>query len=81
MTEIDITPTWEGLLMPLLAIYESGDRAYALKELRRMARAADTAVATGPLLTDIAEMWEDAVHDERSQSLKTRLDKIMESQS
>lgn len=42
---IDITPTWEDLLTVLLAIYESGDRAYALKELRRMAKAADVAIA------------------------------------
>lgn len=38
---IDATPTWEGLLPALLAIYESGERKFALSELYRMAQAAD----------------------------------------
>jgi hypothetical protein len=42
---IDITPTWEGLLPALLAIFESGEKQYAWTELERMARAADAAVA------------------------------------
>lgn len=42
---IDMTPTWEGLVPALLAIYESGERAYALAEIYRMARAADMCIA------------------------------------
>lgn len=41
---IDVTPTWEGLVPALLAIYESGERQYALSEIYRMAQAADEAV-------------------------------------
>jgi hypothetical protein len=44
MKTIDMTPTWEQLLQALLAVYESGTaegRAMALKEMQRMARAAD----------------------------------------
>lgn len=41
---IDITPTWQGLLDTLLALYtNAGDegRAKAYVELRKMAKAAD----------------------------------------
>lgn len=47
---VDITPTWEGILPALLAIYVDGDskgRAHAITELQRMAKAAD---AYGALL-------------------------------
>lgn len=45
---IDMTPTWEGLLAALLAVYCDGNadgRKFALAELTRMAKAADSAVA------------------------------------
>jgi hypothetical protein len=50
MTEyIDLTPTWTGLLPGLLAAYAHGTqpatRQLAYDELKRMARAADMAVA------------------------------------
>lgn len=50
---IDMTPTWEGLVPALLAIYESGERAYALAEIYRMARAADAAITLGKDLEKI----------------------------
>jgi hypothetical protein len=34
---------WTGVLNALLALYENGDRAYALKQLQRMAQLADLA--------------------------------------
>lgn len=46
---LDITPTWSGLLQPLLWMYKNGDheqRNLAMKELMRMANIADKHVAT-----------------------------------
>jgi hypothetical protein len=43
-TTIDITPTWEGLLSVMLAVFENGDaagRKEVYSELRRMAQVAD----------------------------------------
>ena len=42
---IDLTPSWSGILPALLLIYENGDRAVAVDELRKMARLADAQVA------------------------------------
>ena len=42
METIDMTPTWQELLVALLAVYESGTaegRAMAFKEMQRMALA------------------------------------------
>ena len=43
---IDITPTWEAVFMPLVEIAMNArdprDRAFALGELRKMARLADS---------------------------------------
>jgi hypothetical protein len=38
---IDLTPTWQGILPALLAIFEHGDRKTALEELLKMAKIAD----------------------------------------
>ena len=54
----DILATWGAALPALLAIYECGDRSYAVTELRRMAAAADEAVAG----RKGGEVVEDAVH-------------------
>lgn len=46
--KIEVKMTWADVLGPLLAVYAYGTpkgRADALKELRRMAQAADMAVA------------------------------------
>jgi hypothetical protein len=48
MKTIDMTPTWQGLLPMLLALYTDSDakgRAYALSELQRMAKICDLAVS------------------------------------
>ena len=37
----NVTPTWTGILPVLLAIYEFGDKATAIAELRKMAGLAD----------------------------------------
>lgn len=46
---VDITPTWEGMLPALLAVYTGATKAQhrgeALAELQRMARIADTAAS------------------------------------
>lgn len=54
MDSITITPTWAGLLMALLALYEDGDRAYARAELTRMAMFADAAADAADALHQIA---------------------------
>jgi hypothetical protein len=54
MNTITITPTWAGLLMALLALYEDGDRAYARAELTRMAMFADAAADAADVLHQIA---------------------------
>lgn len=42
---VDVTPSWEGLVMPLVNLAMNGetwkDREFALLELKRMARIAD----------------------------------------
>lgn len=53
---INIQPTWAGLLMALLAIYEDGDRTYARAELTRMAMFADVANDAADALYRIANM-------------------------
>lgn len=48
MKTIDITPTWEGLVPFFITMIENGTpkgRADAIKELTRMAKIADHAVA------------------------------------
>ncbi|KVE37272.1 hypothetical protein [Burkholderia sp. TSV86] len=52
---IKIVPTWAGLLMALLALYEDGDRAYARAELTRMAMFADAAADAADVLHQIAD--------------------------
>lgn len=67
---IKIVPTWAGLLMPLLALYEDGDRAYARAELIRMAMFADTAADAADALHQIAhqtDMQGNAVELDREQ--------------
>ena len=45
MTEtIDITPTWEGALLVMLAAWENSRSPEVMSELRRMARLADWCV-------------------------------------
>lgn len=58
---IDITPTWEGLLQPLLAVMEAGTpegHSMALKELYRMAQAADRLNRMAPSI----KAMEDRLH-------------------
>mgnify|MGYP000016392747 CR=1 FL=1 len=48
MTYIDMTPTWEQILPTLLLLLRNGDakgKQEAVRELQRMARAADLAVS------------------------------------
>ena len=48
METIDVTPTWEQILPTLLLLLRNSNekgKAEAVKELQRMARAADLAVA------------------------------------
>jgi 2-methylcitrate dehydratase PrpD len=57
---IDLTPTWAGVLPALLAVIENGSesgRAAALSELRRMAKAADAAVAVQRAEDANAILW------------------------
>ncbi len=42
---VDLTPTWREILPALLAIFENGDRRFAIDELTRMARLADIAAS------------------------------------
>jgi hypothetical protein len=59
MTEprtIDCTPTWAGVLVPLLAVIQDGTaegRRLAIVELRRMAALADAANALAPALRGV----------------------------
>lgn len=49
VTTIDMTPTWEQVLGPLLYLFENGNptgRASAREELTRMAKIADAHVAS-----------------------------------
>lgn len=54
METITIKMTWASTLNWLLAILEGGDKAFARKELRRMADTADLCIRAVTVLTDVA---------------------------
>ena len=56
MDNTNIRPTWLTALLPLLAVYQYGDRAIARAELFRMALSADAAARTADALNRIASM-------------------------
>ncbi|MFM0267955.1 hypothetical protein [Paraburkholderia sediminicola] len=51
-----IRPTWLTALLPLLAVYQYGDREIVRAELFRMALSADAAAKTSDALHRIANM-------------------------
>jgi hypothetical protein len=56
MDNTSIRPTWLTALLPLLAVYQYGDRSIARAELFRMALSADAAARTADALERIANM-------------------------
>ncbi|QQC67879.1 hypothetical protein [Paraburkholderia ginsengisoli] len=56
MDNTNIRPTWLTALLPLLAVYQYGNRSIARAELFRMALSADAAARTLDALDRIANM-------------------------
>jgi hypothetical protein len=56
MDNTNIRPTWLTALLPLLAVYQYGNRTIARAELFRMALSADAAAHTADALNRIANM-------------------------
>jgi hypothetical protein len=56
MDMTQIRPTWLTALLPLLAVYQYGDREIVRAELFRMALSADAAAKTADALHRIANM-------------------------
>jgi hypothetical protein len=56
MNMFDLRPTWLTTLLPLLAVYQYGNRSIARAELFRMALSADAAARSAQALTQIANM-------------------------
>jgi hypothetical protein len=56
MDTANIRPTWLTALLPLLAVYQYGDRSMVRAELFRMALAADAAATSADALHRIANM-------------------------
>ncbi|TDG02079.1 hypothetical protein E1N52_41750 [Paraburkholderia guartelaensis] len=56
MDTLNTRPTWLATLLPLLAIWQYGDRSQVRGELYRMALSADAAAHSAEALRRIAEM-------------------------
>ncbi|WP_241202573.1 hypothetical protein [Caballeronia sp. SBC2] len=56
MDTAHIRPTWLTALLPLLAVYQYGDRSLVRAELFRMALSADAAARSAEALDRIANM-------------------------
>ena len=56
MDTANIRPTWLTALLPLLAVYQYGDRSMVRAELFRMALSADAAATSADVLHRIANM-------------------------
>jgi hypothetical protein len=56
MDTLNTRPTWLATLLPLLAIWQYGDRSQVRGELYRMALSADAAAHSAEALKRIAEM-------------------------
>jgi len=56
MDTANIRPTWLTALLPLLAVYQYGDRSMVRAELFRMALSADAAATSADALHRIANM-------------------------
>jgi len=57
-----LRPTWVTALLPLLAVYQYGDRKIVRAELFRMALSADTAAQSADALHRIANMLDGEGH-------------------
>ncbi|MFL9921896.1 hypothetical protein PQR75_42655 [Paraburkholderia fungorum] len=68
-----IRPTWLTALLPLLAVYQYGDREIVRAELFRMALSADAAAKTADALHRIANMLDRDGHaiDMHREELRT----------
>lgn len=62
MDMTQIRPTWLTALLPLLAVYQYGDREIVRAELFRMALSADAAAKTADALHRIANMLDQDGH-------------------
>jgi hypothetical protein len=56
MNAFDLRPTWLTTLLPLLAVYQYGNRSIARAQLFRMALSADAAARSAQALMQIADM-------------------------
>jgi hypothetical protein len=56
MNTTKLRPTWGATLLPMLAVYQYGDRSMVRAELFRMALSADAAAASAEALHRIANM-------------------------
>ncbi|MFD1559642.1 hypothetical protein ACFSHT_29045 [Paraburkholderia silviterrae] len=56
MDTLNMRPTWLTALLPLLAVWQYGDRSMARSELFRMALSADAAARAARALEQIADM-------------------------
>ncbi len=56
MDTLNTRPTWLATLLPLLAIWQYGDRSQVRGELYRMALSADAAAQSADALRRIADM-------------------------
>lgn len=56
MDTLNTRPTWLAALLPLLAVWQYGDRSIARSELFRMAMSADAAANAARALERVADM-------------------------
>lgn len=56
MDTLNMRPSWLAALLPLLAVWQYGDRAIVRSELFRMALSADAAATAARALVQIADM-------------------------
>jgi len=62
MDTLNTRPTWLAALLPLLAVWQYGDRSIARSELFRMAMSADAAANAARALERIADMRDHGGH-------------------
>ncbi|WP_454862581.1 hypothetical protein [Paraburkholderia fungorum] len=62
MDTLNTRPTWLATLLPLLAIWQYGDRSEVRGELYRMALSADAAARSADALKRIADMLDNDGH-------------------
>ncbi|OYD60453.1 UNVERIFIED_ORG: hypothetical protein BDU10_9820 [Burkholderia sp. CF145] len=62
MNALNTRPTWLAALLPLLAVWQYGDRSIARSELFRMALSADAAADAARVLERIADMRDQDGH-------------------